>query len=91
MINITNFATKYGKKAGNFLDNPRIVAQLKEGDIIVKEGRNGFTMLHERHLPEFFLWLSPETRQMVLNGDSSDQIVRWLQNSTALQKYATTH
>jgi len=79
MKNITKYANRFGKKAGNFLDNPRIKFLIPEDERFVKEGCRGYTELHEKHLPEFFLWLSKETRQMVLEGKSTKEILEYLE------------
>jgi len=78
MQNITEMSNKFNKKAGNFLDNPRIRRMIAKGEVEVTYGRRGFTLLAEKHLPEFFLWLSQETRQMVMDGKSSKEIINYL-------------
>lgn len=68
--NITPICVKYGKKPSHFLDNPSIIDLISTYNWVVNitRGRNGGTHIDDRLLAEFYLWLSPETRNMVING-----------------------
>jgi hypothetical protein len=74
MINITNYCKLFDKKAASFLDNPRIKDLIKPSEFRVFLGCRGFTEIDEKHLKEFFLWLHPRTRQMVLDGSTIEEI-----------------
>ena len=41
-------------------------------------GLKGGTLLDKKHLKEFFLWLSPQTKQMVIDGKSLSDIEAYL-------------
>lgn len=82
MIKVTKYANKFNKKVGNFLDNPRIIQLIPPYEYHVEYGCRGFTQLHEKHLPEFFLWLDSSTRNMVLAGKTSSEIIAFLDSKT---------
>jgi hypothetical protein len=64
-INITKICKKYKKQAGHFKDNKRLdSSKMRSGGV----GRNSFTEIHEDLMPQFMLWLSPETRQALFQG-----------------------
>lgn len=71
ITNITPICVKYGKKPSHFLDNPSIINLISNKNYIleVRMGRYGGTHIDDRLLAEFYLWLSPETRQKVINGE----------------------
>ena len=71
--NITKLCKIYKKKPSHFLDN----ADFKKHSEI-KTGKDGYTKIDDSILKEFLLWLSPETRKMVLDGDTTDNILSFL-------------
>ena len=75
MINITPICKKFYKKPASFLDNDNIDQRIPKHEKNVTRGPKGFTEIHEKHLQEFFLWLAPITRTMVLNGKSLQSIL----------------
>lgn len=78
MLKITDYCKKFNKKPASFMDNPRIKQLIKPDEKHIVMGANGYTMIHEKYTKEFLLWLSPETRQMVLDGVSSDEILDYV-------------
>lgn len=78
MLKITDYCKKFNKKPASFMDNPRIKQLIKPDEHYVQMGSKGYTLLHEKHTKEFLLWLSPETRQMVLDGVSSEEILDYV-------------
>ena len=80
MIRITGQATKFRKKAGNWLDNAKVRMRIPESDYKVKRGHESGTYIDAKHLPEFYLWLSPETRKMVLNNTPIQEIESYVKS-----------
>ena len=58
---IAQICKNFGKRPLQFTDN----AACNGYSIESRRGRNGFTKIPDELLPEFLLWLSPETRQML--------------------------
>lgn len=78
MLKITDYCKKFGKKPASFMDNPRIKEMIKPDEKSIVMGANGYTMIHDKYTKEFLLWLSQETRQMVLDGKSSSDILEYV-------------
>lgn len=64
------------------MDNPRIKSLIKPEEKYILMGAAGYTMIDDKHLPEFFLWLSKETRQMVMLGKTLEEISQYINNLT---------
>lgn len=82
-LSITKYCNIFNKKPSHFLDNERIIslsAQINKPPKITK-GRCGDTQIPQELLPEFLLWLSKETRQMVLAGKSPKEILNYLDSN----------
>lgn len=63
MYNITYLCKRYHKKPSHFLDN-----SATDGHRIdQKKGRNGYTKIPEDLMFEFFLWLSKDSKNMLIN------------------------
>lgn len=60
-MNIAQICKNFGKRPLGFTDN----AVCKGHKITSRRGRAGFTDIPDELLPEFLLWLSPETRTML--------------------------
>ena len=80
MINITKYSKMFGKKPANFLDNPRIIKLIQPDGLQIVRGRNGGTLLDDKYLVEFLLWLHSSTRAMITAGISAEETLRKLDN-----------
>lgn len=78
MKKITEYCKKFNKRPASFLDNPNIKLKIPKSEYNIVKGPRGFTEIHEKHLKEFFLWLHPTTRQMVLDGKTIEEIQQYL-------------
>lgn len=78
MINITQYCKKFYKKPAQFLDNQYVKSLLATEDYSVVRGVKGGTYLAKKHITEFLLWLSPQTRQMIVDGKSLSEIREFL-------------
>lgn len=74
MINITKYCKKFYKKPAQFLDNEYVKSLLTPDNHKVTRGVRGGTEIHKDLLKEFLLWLSPQTKQMLLDGKSLSEI-----------------
>ena len=82
MINITPYCKKFNKKPANFLDNPRIQRLIQPDELKITRGRNGATLLHEKHLMEFLLWLHPSVRESLTQGATVQEVLGLLEPRT---------
>lgn len=80
MINITKYCKKFYKKPAQFLDNKYVKSLLTPDNHKVTRGVRGGTEIHKDLLKEFLLWLSPQTKQMLLDGKSLSEIKQFLDN-----------
>jgi hypothetical protein len=78
MTPITQYCKKFYKKPAQFLDNDYIKKLIPSEDYEVTVGLKGGTKLADKHLKEFFLWLSQPTKQMVMDGKSLSEIKAFL-------------
>jgi hypothetical protein len=60
------------KKVRHFLDNRRV--PLDPDDVKVTKGRGACTQLPDYILGEYLLWLTPKTREALLNGVPAEEI-----------------
>ena len=66
------------KRVCHFLDNKRIKVPKdlpKPG-----RGRGSFTLLPVELLPEFLLWLTPKTRNAILNNEDPQKIIKHIKD-----------
>lgn len=68
MLNITTICKKYKKLPSAFLDNPRIMRHPDFKKVQKSKGYGGCTQLPPSLAPEFYLWLSPQTRLQIMSG-----------------------
>ena len=68
MLNITPICKHYGKLGTQFRDNKMIMAIPEYENIKVTMGPGGKTEIPDELIPEFFLCLSDNTRQQILDG-----------------------
>lgn len=80
MINITKYCKKFYKKPYQFLDNDHIKSLLTPDNHKVTRGLTGGTKIDKSLIKEFLLWLSPQTKQMLLDGKSLSDIQMFLEN-----------
>lgn len=80
LTRITDYCKKFNKKPASFMDNPRIKELIAPEEKYIVMGAAGYTMIDGKHLPEFFLWLSKETRQMVMSGKTTAEIVQYIKD-----------
>lgn len=80
MINITKYSKKFYKKSAQFLDNQYIKSLLTPENHKVSKGVRGGTWIDKSLIKEFLLWLSPQTKQMLLDGKSLSDIQVFLDN-----------
>lgn len=80
MINITTYCKKFYKKPAQFLDNQYIKSLLTPDNHKVIRGVKGGTFIEKSLLQEFLLWLSPQTKKMLLDGKSLSEIKNFLDN-----------
>lgn len=78
MINITKYCKKFYKKPAQFLDNYYVKSLLTYDNHKVTRGVRGGTQISKDLLKEFLLWLSPQTKQMLLDGKSLSEITEFL-------------
>lgn len=78
MQKITEYCKKFNKRPASFFDNPSVKLKVPKDEYYVVMGPKGYTEIHEKHLPEFFLWLHKSTRQMVLDGKQTEEILNYL-------------
>lgn len=74
MIDITKYCKKFYKKPAQFLDNQYIKSLLTPENHKVTRGVRGGTKIDKSLLTEFLLWLSPQTKQMIVEGKSLSEI-----------------
>ena len=80
LTRITEYCKKFDKRPASFLDNPRIKELIAPDEKYIVMGAAGYTMIDDKHLPEFFLWLSKETRQMVMSGKALEEILQYIKD-----------
>lgn len=76
MLEITQLCKKFNRLPSAFLTTKACRGQ----PVSVKEGKNGNTQIPDNLAKEFFLWLSKETRQMVMSGKTTAEIVQYIKD-----------
>ena len=66
MFNITPWCKKYNRQPSHFLDNNCVIPYRDKIEVI--KGRYGQTKIPKILIPDFFLWLSPKTKSVVVQG-----------------------
>lgn len=79
MINITPICKRFGKLPSSFLSKKACRGRT---DIKVEQGSLGGTQIPEGLYKEFFMWLSVETRQLIIDGKSTSDIKEYLLKRT---------
>lgn len=70
-MKITKYCKQFNKKPSHFTDN-----EVCQGHhITVVKGKEGYTEIPDSLAKEFFLWLHPTTRNLVLEGKTVSEIV----------------
>ena len=71
MINITPICKHYNKLASSFLSKKICRGRT---DIAVHQGHTGGTKIPNDMVKEFFMWVSPVTRNMILSGVTAKEV-----------------
>ena len=66
MFNITPWCKKYKRQPSHFLDNNCMIPHKANVEVLL--GRYGYTKIPKIMIVDFFLWLSVETKTIVVQG-----------------------